>query len=146
MGNINRIQDLFDEWCKEADRHVLENNPDEQYDDRDDLVTEPEWSEFLIRRVAEHIADVVTALGQFWTPEGASASLRYAWFGEDFNYGHWEGTQLESGWNSAFLYNASEGMISMPRAVAYEMARRGAIPPHAVGKNTNDFRPGGSLA
>lgn len=150
------INELFTQWTKEADRHVLDRNPDENYDGREDLVVEPEWSEFLIRRVAEHIADVVTGLGQFWTPEGPEACFRQAWFGEDFNYGEWSSTwnhkgerqepELRSGWNAAFLYNGSEGMISMPRAVAYEMVRRGAIGPHAVGKNVGDFKEGGPLA
>src|SRR4051794_3990375 len=105
---MQSIKELFDEWCKEADRHVMENNPDLEPDDRTDLVVEPEWSEFLIRRVAEHIADIVTGLGQFWTPEGPESALRTAWFGEDFNYGEWIGrgneAHLASGWNAAFLY------------------------------------------
>jgi len=151
---------LFDRIVSEADGRIADEAEDDPtndgWDSREDMRGEPEWAEMLFRVTAEVITEISQHLGGHFWPDDSGSCARQAWFGEDFNYGTfqqnrlvgggWDRPELESQWNAAFLYNASEGMTSMIRAVAYEFARRGYLPPHSVGKNVNDFREGGSLA
>ena len=114
-----------------------------ELENEDDVYSEPDWAEYVMRFAGEFIADLAADLGNYFTPYGTDSAARQAWLGEDFNYGG-----DRPGWNYAFLYNASEGMISLIRSTAYAFARRGWLPPHSVGKNHSDFDPekGGSLA
>lgn len=139
------LHDLLDHFMKAAEKQVIQNNPDTDYDDRSEVYAEAEWAELIMRYAAEFVTDLVEQIGGLFTPEGPGVAARQAWFGEDFNYsvpdrdhpGHW---------NAAFLYNASEGMAGIIREVAYEFARRGHLMPHEVGKNFSDFTEGGRLA
>jgi hypothetical protein len=146
------MQELFEQINEDVDEFMREHHPEV---DAQDYGSEPEWAERLFREVAEFIADLtVTTGGHFWPDEEGSVA-RQAWFGEDFNYpypdyraGTPSGTNRQwvgDRWNSAFSYNASEGMLGLIRAVNYEFARRGYLPPHSVGKNRSDFQEGGNL-
>lgn len=141
-----QIHNLVEEILRLADEKTMdEGEQDGGWDSREDMRCEPEWSEYVMRYAGEAIAELAEHIGGYFTPEGPDSAARQVWFGEDFNYSRPD----EIGhWNAAFLYNASEGMISLIRSTAYAFARRGWLPPHAVGKNHSDFDPekGGSLA
>ena len=144
MATFN-IQDLVEHFVKAAERQVIDDHPEQNFDSRDDVWLEGDWAEYVMRYASEFVTDLVEQLGQLFTPEGSAAAARQAWFGDDFNYTRPEGDH-PGHWNAAFLYNASEAVPSLQRLVAYEFVRRGYLLPHEAGKNHADFREGGLLA